>query len=193
MTCQTCRAMLSEQLETEHLQIAHHLRECPACRAELAALTRAVALLEAEPEPTAPDLQVGLWAKIEAAEAASARRSWERPVALGLATMLAGCVGGLLWTSWPMLLRWVQGFGGWLAPSQLGATATSALGSAMAGWPSDLGLTFEQARATWATAPVGFGPQTIALVAVAAAGALAVEWAARRDLGRLAPAAKGAR
>jgi hypothetical protein len=203
VTCQTCRARLPEHLETEDLTVARHLRECPACRAELAALARALALLETDPVPLAPELRLGLWARIEAADREAAPATWERPLALGLAALLLGWVGSLAaggwpvllgWArgvgGWPVLLGWARGVGGWPTAGELGAVAISDLSSVLGSLQSGWMMWWQQMQTSWAALP---GPHTMGLVIAAAAGALACEWTTRRDLARPAFEPEGAR
>ena len=88
---------LDESLpERRRARVEGHLAACPACRDELAALRRTVALLRdlGEPEAPPPDLAARVFARIDAGEAEAAR-------------------------------RWGLGLGGlrWLAPALTGAAA----------------------------------------------------------------------
>jgi predicted anti-sigma-YlaC factor YlaD len=75
----------------EQARVTAHLAQCPACQAELTALTRAVAMLEQLPTPVPPS---GLWAGIAAVTVQQPARRlvwWQPAVATAtLALLLAG-------------------------------------------------------------------------------------------------------
>lgn len=194
MTCANCRAKLPEHLETARLDVSRHLRECAACRAEYDTLRHALHLLAHDPCPPAPSLRPGLWAKIEAAATVPAQAVWERPLALALAALLAGCVGRWLWAGWPLAASWLTFLDGLPTPADLTALLHTGLGAAAAQLRAAAAGSVEQYRGLRLAGPAA-GPLPVAawLALVAACGWLVVEWTARRETGRLAPETEGVR
>jgi hypothetical protein len=189
VTCASCRDKLPEHVETAILEVSRHLRDCRACRAEHATLQHALALLDSDPCPSAPSLQAGLWARIEAAQAPRAA-VWERPVGLAMAALLLGAVARSLLLAWPVLHGWVTGAQAWPSAWGLATVFNSQLGTALDGVQRGAAGTL----AVWQTWPQsGPVPYAAWLALLAAAGWLIFEWTARREASRLAPGPEGVR
>jgi len=194
VTCATCRARLPEHCDTAILAVSRHLHECPACRAEYAALSCALALLEDDPCPPAPGLQTGLWARIEAAQARPAVAAWERPLALAMAALLCGWVGQWLLHGWPLAAQWFAALNGWPSPGELAAVAGGQLGAALGHLQSGALPSLSRFGGLRLPGPPASpAPAAAWLALVAAAGWLAVEWSARREAARLACETDGVR